>query len=67
MYQFEFEIPDGGSIIIMGDTYNEALEKIIEIDVPHLNIKTLLLISILETYDDAMYFEPEFDIDEDEE
>ena len=67
MYQFEFEVNGGGSIIIMGDTYAEAIEKIKEINVPNLKVKDLLLTSIIETYEDAMYFEPDFDLDEDDE
>ncbi len=67
MYQFTFRIIgfEDSTITVMADDYHEAEKKIVEMKIPKFKISLLELESILETFDDAMYFEPDFEIDED--
>ncbi len=69
MYQFDFRLDglDESTITVLGETYAEAEEKIKELGIPKLKLSMLILVSVLETYDDAMYFEPDFDIENEDE
>ncbi len=68
MYQFTFRIIgfEDSTITVMADDYHEAEQKIVEMKIPKFKIGLLELESILETYDDALYFPADFEVDESE-
>lgn len=67
MYTFEFEtLTSDLRISVFGEDYKEAMDKIREMNIPDLKKGHLKLVSVFESYDDAMYFEPDFDVNKKE-
>jgi len=69
MYTFEFETLTSDLVItVFGENYKDAIDKIREMGIPDLKKGHLKLVSVFESYDDAMYIgELEGDVDKPEE
>jgi hypothetical protein len=62
MYTFEFEVLTSDlTISVFGEDYKEAIDKIREMNIPDLKKGHLRLVSVFESYEDAMYMDAGLD------